>query len=180
MQLQETYQKDIRPALQKKMGKKNMLAVPRITKIVVNVGLGEALKDKKVIDAMSEQLALITGQKPKVTRARRAIATYKLRAGMPIGLKVTLRGKRMYQFLERLIAVVLPRVRDFRGIRKTAFDRRGNLNIGLQELTVFPEVNYQSLDRARGLEVTIVTTAETDDEGYALMDKIGIPFTKEI
>lgn len=178
MQLQQTYQKTIRHELQKELGLTNELDVPRMTKIVVNMGLGEALDNKKVLDLMSEQLALITGQKPMVTRAKRAIATFKLRAGMPIGLKVTLRSKRMFSFFEKLVGIALPRVRDFRGIPDTTFDSRGNLNIGFSELTVFPEVKYETLDKVRGLEVTMVTTARDPKSGKALMEKLGFPFVK--
>lgn len=179
MNLQEHFIKTVRPLLQKQFAIANALAVPRITKIVVNTGLGEAMEDKKILKAMSDQLGFITGQKPKVTRAKKAIATYKLRAGMPIGLQITLHGARMYQFLDKLIAITFPRVRDFRGIRKNTFDRRGNLNIGFQEITVFPEVKYETLDKVRGLEVAIVTTAQNDEQGYALLKNMGMPFVKD-
>ncbi|HLB60975.1 MAG TPA: 50S ribosomal protein L5 [Patescibacteria group bacterium] len=178
MSLQEEYTKNIRPALQKEMQTTNIMAISRMSKIIVNIGLGEALKDKKVLETMGDQLSRVTGQKPLVTRARRSIATYKLRAGMPIGLKVTLRGKRMYDFYEKLTRIVLPRVRDFRGISRKTFDGSGNMSIGFSEITVFPEIHYEGLDRVRGLEVSIVTTAKNDEEGRTLLEKLGMPFEK--
>ncbi|MBI4137539.1 50S ribosomal protein L5 [Candidatus Roizmanbacteria bacterium] len=179
MTLQQKYQSETIPALAKEFALANIQMVPKVDKIIVNMGLGEALKDKKVIDKMSEQLALITGQKPKVTRATKSISAFKLRAGMPIGLKVTLRGKRMYEFLERLTRIVLPRVRDFRGIDAKVFDGRGNMSIGFSEIVVFPEVNFESLDKIRGLEVVIVTTANNDVQAKVLLQKLGMPFKKE-
>lgn len=179
MSLQQTYKNDIMPALQKELALSNVHMVPKIEKIVVNMGLGEALKDKKVIKLMSDQLARITGQKPIATKATKSIATFKLRAGSVIGLKVTLRGKRMYNFIEGLIAVVLPRVRDFRGINPNSFDHRGNISIGFSEMIVFPEVDYDSLDKIRGLEVVIVTSTDIDDQARLLLKKIGIPFKIE-
>ena len=178
MTLLQTYRSETIPALSKELSIANVHMVPKVKKIIVNMGLGEALKDKKIIDKMSEQLALITGQKPKVTRATKSISAFKLRAGMPIGLKVTLRGKRMYEFLERLIKIVLPRVRDFRGINAGTFDGHGNISIGFSEMIVFPEVNFESLDKIRGLEVVIVTTATDDKQGKVLLEKMGMPFQK--
>ena len=180
MQLQKAYHENIKSELKKELGFANELDVPRLTKIVVNMGLGEAIDNKKILDSMAEQLALITGQKPMVTRAKRAIATFKLRAGMPIGLKVTMRGKRMFAFFERLVGIALPRVRDFRGILEKTFDKHGNLNIGFSELTVFPEVKYETLDKIRGLEITIVTTARDPQSGKALLEKLGFPFEKKV
>lgn len=177
--LQETYRKEIVPALSKELGMANRMAVPKLTKIVVGMGLGDALTDKKVLETMGAQLARITGQKPLVTRAKRSIATFKLRAGSPIGLKVTIRGKRMWTFLEKLIAIVLPRVRDFRGISKKGFDGKGNMTIGFSEMTIFPEINFEQLDKIRGLEVVLVTTAKTNEQLYKLLQKISFPFTKE-
>lgn len=177
--LQQKYQTEIQQQLLTELGKKNLLEVPRMVKIVVGMGLGEALNDKKILDKMGEQLARITGQKPMTTRARRAIATFKLRAGMPIGLKVTLRSGRMWAFLQKLIAIVLPRVRDFRGIPRRSFDKAGNITIGFTELTVFHETHYESLDTIRGLEVTMVTTAHNAKEAEALLVKCGMPFEKE-
>lgn len=180
MQLQQKYTDKIKTELGHELGLANSMAIPKIVKIVVNVGLGEAVSDKKILQSMGEQIALITGQKPLITKAKKAIATYKLRAGMPIGLKVTLRGKRMYHFLEKFIGITLPRVRDFRGVKASGFDRHGNLSIGFSEMTVFPEVNYQSLDRVRGFEITVVTTAKNKDEGKLLLEKLGLPFEKQV
>ena|SRR3989344_3971014 len=179
MNLEQTYKKDTVPALKKELGLSNVHMVPKVTKIIVNMGLGEALKDKKIIDSMAKQMALITGQKPLVTRANMSIATFKLRAGMPIGIKVTLRGKRMYEFLEKLIRVVSPRVRDFRGIDPNSFDGQGNISIGFSEMIVFPEIHYESLDKIRGLEVVIVTTARDDKKALMLLAKLGMPFHKK-
>lgn len=177
--LAKDYQTEIAPKLAKELNISNSHRVPRIQKIVINVGLGEALDDKKVLETMGNQVALVTGQKPLVTKARRAIATFKLRAGMPIGLKVTMRGQRMWAFLQKLIAIVLPRVRDFRGISAKGFDRDGNLNLGFPEISVFPEVQYETLDKIRGLEVTIVTTAKNALEGKKLLESLGMPFEKK-
>jgi large subunit ribosomal protein L5 len=178
MNMSERYQKEVAPKLAKELKFANVHRVPRITKIVINTGLGEAMDDKKILEAVGSQLSLITGQKPLVTKSRRAIAVFKLRAGAPIGLKVTLRGARMWAFLEKLIGIVFPRVRDFRGISARGFDRAGNLNLGFSEITVFPEVNYETLDKVRGLEVTIVTTAQNAEEGKALLAALGMPFEK--
>jgi large subunit ribosomal protein L5 len=178
MSLSEHYQQQVIPKMLSEMGVTNINRVPRVTKIVINVGLGEAMSDKKVLEVMGSQLSLITGQKPLTTRARRAIATFKLRAGMPIGLKVTLRNKKMWAFLQKLIAIVLPRVRDFRGVAIANIDRDGNLNLGFTEISVFPEVQYETLDKIRGLQVTIVTNAHKREEGHKLLEYIGIPFEK--
>ncbi len=175
----ETYKKTIIPTFKKEQGISNPMAVPRMTKIVVNCGLGEALTDKKVLEKMSEQLAVITGQKPQVTRAKRAISTFKLRAGDAIGLRLTLRGKRMYEFFNKLIAIALPRVRDFRGVPTTGFDGRGNYTLGISEQTIFPDLEYSMVDRVRGFEVTFVTTATNDDQGRLLLKLLGMPFAKE-
>lgn len=180
MTLQEKYQKEVMPALKKELGLANVLAVPKVEKIVVNIGLGEALTNKKALEIMSGQLGLITGQKPVVTRAKKAISSFKLRAGMPVGLKVTLRGKRAYDFLQKLILIVLPRVRDFRGISKKAFDGQGNLSLGFSEIIVFQEADYKSLDKVRGLEVTIVTSSKDDKTGRLLLEKLGMPFKKSL
>ncbi len=176
--LLERYRKEVAPALQQMFGYKNVMEIPRIEKVVVNVGLGEALQNAKALDNMSRDLAMITGQKPLVTRARKSIATFKLRKGNPIGLKVTLRGRRMYDFLDRLFNVALPRVRDFRGVSPDAFDGRGNYTLGIREHLIFPEVDYDKVDRVRGLEVTIVTTAETDEEARELLRLLGMPFRR--
>lgn len=179
MNLKDKYQKEVVPYFMKEKGVKNALAVPRLEKIVVSMGLGEALKNKNILPLMSDQLSLITGQKPIVTKAKKAVSAFKLRAGMPIGLKTTLRGKKMYDFLERVIAVVLPRVRDFRGLSKKSFDGQGNYTIGFSEMIVFPEVDYEKLDKVRGLEATLVTSAPDDQTGFEFLQKLGIPFEKK-
>jgi large subunit ribosomal protein L5 len=177
--LKEKYQKTISPRLAKEMGLKNILAVPQLEKIVVNIGLKEAMDDKKVIEAASNDLAVITGQRPKITKARRSIAGFKLRAGQPIGLAVTLRGQRMYDFLEKLIKVVLPRLRDFQGVSLAGFDGRGNYSLGIPEQIVFPEIDHAKVDKVRGLEITLVTRAKTNDEAKKLLALLGLPFEKE-
>jgi large subunit ribosomal protein L5 len=178
MTLQQKYSTEIKETLRKELAIANVEAVPKLTKIVVNVGLGEALTDKKVLEKVGQQLSVITGQKAAITRAKVSISTFKLRAGEPIGLKVTLRGKRMYDFFERLIRIVLPRVRDFRGISPRSFDGQGNYNLGLKEQIIFPEIEYGSIDKIRGLEITFVTSAKTDAAGLALLTKLGLPFEK--
>ena len=175
--LHERYRSEVVPALRRDFGYGNVHQVPRLEKIVVNVGLGEALKNAKAIDAATGDLALITGQKPVITRARRSIAQFRLRAGNPIGAFVTLRGERMWDFLERMVSMALPRIRDFRGLPGKSFDGRGNFTIGLREQLVFPEVDYDKIDRLRGLEVTIVTSARTDEEGRRLLEYLGMPIT---
>lgn len=175
--LHERYRSEVVPALRRDFGYRNVMEVPRLEKIVVNVGLGEALKNAKAIDAATGDLATITGQRPVVTRARRSIAQFRLRAGNPIGAFVTLRGERMWDFLDRLVAIALPRIRDFRGIPGKSFDGRGNLTIGLREQLAFPEVDYDRIDRLRGLEITIVTTAQSDEEGRRLFEYLGMPIT---
>lgn len=178
MGIQKDYQK-ILSELKKELQLTNIMQVPQLIKIVVNVGLGEALVDHKVIEKVAYQLSLLTGQKPQSTRGRRSIASFKLRAGEVIGLKVTLRGKRMYDFFEKLVRIVLPRIRDFRGISLSGFDGHGNYNLGLSEMSVFPEIDYGKLDKSRGLEVTLVTSAGNDRGGHALLTKLGMPFEKE-
>lgn len=179
MELQTRYESEIKELLKKELGLSNIMSVPKLLKIVVNIGLGEALTDKKVIERVSEQLATITGQKPSVTRAKISISTFKLRAGDKIGLKATLRGRRMYEFLEKLVRIVLPRVRDFRGISRRGFDGRGNYSLGLREQIVFPEIEYTKIDKVRGLEMTFVTSAGNDRAGYKLLSLLGMPFEKE-
>jgi len=174
--LKELYQEQVVPTLQKELGYENIMQVPRLEKVVVNIGMGEALQNAKALDAALQDLSIITGQKPIVTRARRSIAAFKLRTGNSVGVKVTLRGNRMWDFLDRLINIALPRQRDFRGISADAFDGRGNYSLGLREQLVFPEINYDKIDRIRGLEITIVTTAPTDAEGYQLLRHLGMPF----
>ena len=175
--LHERYRNEVAPALRRDFGYGNLFEVPRVEKIVVNVGLGEALKNAKAIDAATGDLATITGQKPVVTRARRSIAQFRLRAGNPIGAFVTLRGERMWDFLDRLASIALPRIRDFRGLPGKSFDGRGNFTIGLREQLVFPEVDYDKIDRLRGLEITIVTSARSDEEGRRLLEYLGMPIT---
>lgn len=176
--LKEKYQTEIVPALMKEFEFDNVMQVPKLEKIVVNIGLGEAVQNAKAIDAAVGDLTQITGQKPVVTRAKKSIAAFKLRAGMPIGAMVTLRGEMMYEFLDRLVAVSLPRIRDFRGISPNSFDGRGNYTLGVREQLIFPEIDYDKIDRTRGLEVTIVTTAKNDDEGRQLLAHFGMPFAR--
>jgi large subunit ribosomal protein L5 len=164
-------------SLMKRFGYTSPMAVPKLTKIIVNMGLGEAVSDPKVLDKAVEELTAITGQKPVITKARKSIAGFKLRAGMPIGCMVTLRKQRMYEFLDRLVNVALPRVRDFKGVSPKAFDGRGNYALGLREQIIFPEINYDKIDKVRGLSVSIVTTARTDEEGYQLLKELGMPFS---
>ena len=174
--LQDRYNTEIRPALVKEFGYTNPMDVPRLSKIVVNMGVGEALSDAKKMDAAAKELALITGQKPVVFASRKAIATFKLRAGQKIGCKVTLRRERMYEFLDRLVTIALPRVRDFRGVSSKSFDGNGNYNLGLKEQIVFPEIDYDAVDEVRGMDVAIVTTAKTDREAIALLKAFDMPF----
>ena len=174
--LQQRYAAEVVPALQKQFGYGNPMQVPKITKIVVNIGLGEALQNSKAIDAAVGDLTLITGQKPIVTRAKRSIAQFRLRTGNAIGAKVTLRGERMWDFLERLTRVALPRIRDFRGVPGKSFDGRGNFSLGFREQLAFPEIDYDKVDRLRGLEISIVTTAKTDEESKHLLELLGMPF----
>jgi large subunit ribosomal protein L5 len=174
--LKDLYREQVVPSLQKELGYQNVMRVPRLEKIVVNVGLGEALQTAKALDAAVEDIMIITGQRPIVTRARKSIASFKLRAGNPIGVKVTLRGNRMWDFLDRLCNVALPRQRDFRGISPDSFDGRGNYSLGLREQLVFPEIDYDKIDKIRGMEITIVTSAQTDEEGFHLLRHLGMPF----
>jgi large subunit ribosomal protein L5 len=177
--LQERFQKEVAPALYKSLNLENVMELPHIEKIVVNIGVGEALDNAKALDAAVEDLTKITGQRPVVTRARKSIANFKLREGRAIGVKVTLRGERMWSFFDRLVNIALPRVRDFRGISPNAFDGRGNYTLGLREQLVFPEIDYDKIDKVRGLEVTIVTSARSDEEGRQLLEMLGMPFRKE-
>jgi len=177
--LKQRYQEEIVPALMRSLNLKNIMDVPRIEKIVVNIGVGEALDNAKSLDAAVSDMMIITGQKPVITKARKSIANFKLREGRAIGVKVTLRGERMWSFLDRLVNIALPRVRDFRGISPNAFDGRGNYTLGLREQLVFPEIDYDKIDKLRGMEVTIVTTARTDEAGRQLLTMIGMPFRKE-
>ena len=176
--LRQRYHDEIVPALQREFSYANSMQIPRLDKVVVNIGLGEAIANAKALDAAVGDLATITGQKPIVTRAKRSIAQFRLRTGMPIGAKVTLRGQRMYDFLERTLALALPRIRDFRGIPTRSFDGRGNFSLGLREQLVYPEIDYDRIDRLRGLEISIVTTAKTDEEGRKLLELLGMPFQR--
>jgi large subunit ribosomal protein L5 len=177
--LKEQYFATVRDELQKKFGYANVNQIPKIEKIVVNMGVGEAAQDSKAIDGAVADLRAITGQQPIVTRARKSIATFKLRAGMPIGAKVTLRGDRMWEFLDRLICIAIPRIRDFRGISSKSFDGRGNFSMGVSEQLIFPEIDYDKIDRTRGMDITIVTTAPTNEEGKALLDAFHFPFKQD-
>jgi large subunit ribosomal protein L5 len=174
--LRQRYKQEIVPALQRDLGRENALAVPRLEKIVLNMGLGEATQNPKVLDSAVEELAAITGQKPVVTKAKKAIANFKLRAGLAIGAMVTLRGDRMYEFFDRLVNVALPRVRDFKGVTDRSFDGRGNFALGLREQVIFPEINLEKVDKVKGLTVVICTTARTDADGKALLRALGMPF----
>lgn len=176
--LKEIYKEEIAPALMEDLSIENVMEIPTIEKIVVNIGVGEALDNPKALDQAVRDLTTITGQRPVVTKAKKSIANFKLREGRLIGTKVTLRGDRMWAFLDRLVNVALPRVRDFRGISPDAFDGRGNYTLGLQEQLIFPEINYDDVEIVRGMEISIVTTAETDDQGRALLSRIGMPFRK--
>lgn len=174
--LREKYEKEVKPALIKEFDLNNPMAAPRIEKVVVNMGVGEATQNAKVLDPMANDLAQITGQKPVITRAKKSIAAFKVREGMPIGVMVTLRGDRMYEFLDRLINVALPRVRDFRGVSTKSFDGRGNYTVGLRDQLIFPEVDYSKVEKLKGMNVTIVTTARNDDQARALLRGMGMPF----
>ena len=174
--LRERYVKDVVPALSKEFGYTNIMAIPKVTKVVINMGLGEATSNAKIIDTAADELGKITGQKAAVRRATKSIAQFKVRQGMPVGAMVTLRGERMYDFLDRLIGIALPRVRDFKGISAKGFDGRGNYTLGLRDQIIFPEIDYMKVDKARGMNVSVVTTAKTDEEARKLLQLIGVPF----
>jgi large subunit ribosomal protein L5 len=174
--LKERYQKEVVPALRKEFGYENVMAVPKIRKVVVNMGLGEATSNAKIVDTGADELARITGQKPVTRRAKKSIAAFKVRRGMPIGTMVTLRGERMWEFLDRLMSIALPRVRDFKGVSPRGFDGRGNYTLGLRDQLLFPEIDYMKVDKARGMNVSVVTTAKTDQEARKLLQFIGMPF----
>lgn len=174
--LRERYQNEVAPAISKEFSITNPMAVPRVEKIVVNMGMGEAIANAKIIDTAADELRAITGQKPIVTKAKKSIASFKLRQGMPIGVMVTLRGDRMYEFLDRLITVALPRVRDFRGVSPKAFDGRGNYTLGVREQLIFPEIDFNKVDKTRGMNISIVTTARNDEQARALLKGLGMPF----
>jgi large subunit ribosomal protein L5 len=177
--LKERYDNELRPRLKDELGVKSIMQVPRIAKITLNMGVGEAKNDAKQLDAAIEELTIIAGQRAQVRRARKSVAQFKIREGMPIGAKVTLRGARMYEFLDRLISIALPRIRDFRGLNPQSFDGRGNYSMGVREQIIFPEINYDDVKEVRGLDVTITTTAETDDHARALLQAMGLPFSAE-
>jgi large subunit ribosomal protein L5 len=174
--LKERYQKDIAPAIAKEFGIENPMAIPRLNKIVLNMGMGEAIANAKVLDTAVEELKAIAGQKPVITRAKKSIASFKLRQNMPIGVMVTLRGEQMYEFFDRLVSIALPRVRDFRGVSPKAFDGRGNYTIGIREQLIFPEIDFNKVDKLRGMNISIVTTARDDDQARALLKALGMPF----
>ena len=176
--LQEKYQNSVRAELQNQFSYKSSMQIPKVEKIVINMGCGDAVANAKVLDDAVEELATITGQKPIITKAKKSIANFKLREGMPIGCKVTLRGTRMYEFLDKLVSIALPRVRDFHGINGNAFDGRGNYTLGVKEQLIFPEINFDKIKKVRGMDIVIVTTANTDEEGRALLTLMGMPFKK--
>jgi large subunit ribosomal protein L5 len=177
--LKTKYLEDIRPALVERFGYTTPMQAPKIVKVTVNMGVGDAKQDAKMLEAASEQLATITGQKPNIRRARKSIAQFKVREGMPVGVAVTLRGERSYEFLDRLMSVAIPRIRDFRGLNPRSFDGRGNYSMGVREQIIFPEVDYDEVDQVRGLDIAITTTASSDEEAFALLEAIGMPFARE-
>lgn len=178
MTFKEYYTTEIKPKLMTELGLKNINSIPKMVKIVINVGAGEASVNKKILPAIEEELRAITGQKPVITKAKQSISAFKIRKGMPIGIKVTLRGKRMYDFFEKLVKIVLPRFRDFSGIADTTIDKMGNFNLGVAEQTLFPEIEYDKIDKLRGLQVTVVTSAQSKEEGKKLLELLGVPFKK--
>jgi large subunit ribosomal protein L5 len=177
--LKTTYNDEIRPALKERFGYTSIMQVPKIEKIVLNMGVGEAKQDSKMLDNAAEQLGTIAGQKPNVRRARKSIAAFKLRDGMPVGLSVTLRQERAYEFLDRLLSIAIPRIRDFRGLNPRSFDGRGNFSMGVREQIIFPEIDYDAIDNVRGLDITVTTSAASDTEAYALLEAFGFPFSRE-
>jgi large subunit ribosomal protein L5 len=177
--LKTRYLEEIRPALVERFGYTSVMQAPRVEKIVINMGVGEAKQDSKMLDAATEQLATIAGQRPNVRRARKSIAAFKLREEMPVGLAVTLRDERLYEFLDRLLSVAIPRIRDFRGLKRTSFDGRGNYAMGVREQVIFPEIDYDAIDQVRGMDIIITTSARTDEEALALLESFGMPFTRE-
>jgi len=177
--LKDVYDKELIPQLTKEFSYKNVMEVPRLEKIVINMGLGEAIQNIKILDSAAQELSAISGQKPVITKARKSIASFKLREGMPIGCMVTLRKDRMYEFLDRLVNVALPRVRDFKGVSPKGFDGRGNYSLGVKEQLIFPEINYDKVDKIKGMNITVVTTARTDEEGRALLKLLGMPFRNQ-
>jgi large subunit ribosomal protein L5 len=176
--LKERYREEVMPVLMKEFGYRNVMEVPRPEKMTVNVGLGEAVADAKALDSASNDVAVVTGQRPVITRAKKSISNFKLRAGMPIGVMATVRGARMWEFLDRLVNAALPRIRDFQGVSPNSFDGRGNFSMGIREQLIFPEIEYDKIDRIRGLQVNIITTAKTDEEGKRLLELLGVPFAR--
>jgi large subunit ribosomal protein L5 len=177
--LKDRYNEEIRPALVQRFGYSSIMETPKLVKVTLNMGVGEAKQDAKMLEAARDQLATIAGQQPNIRRARKSVAAFKLREGMPVGLTVTLRQERAYEFLDRLTSVAIPRIRDFRGLSPRSFDGRGNYSMGIREQIIFPEIDYDSIDQVRGLDVTITTTAKTDAEAFALLDALGMPFSRE-
>jgi large subunit ribosomal protein L5 len=177
--LKQRYLEEIRPALMERFSYSTPMQAPRVTKVTVNMGVGDAKQDSRVLEAATDQLATIAGQRPSVRRARKSIAQFKVREGMPVGVAVTLRGERSYEFLDRLMSIAIPRIRDFRGLNPRSFDGRGNYSLGVREQIIFPEVDYDEIDQVRGLDITITTTAASDEEAYALLDALGMPFARE-
>jgi large subunit ribosomal protein L5 len=177
--LKDRYNDEIRPALVRKFGYSSVMQAPKLEKVTLNMGVGEAKQDSKMLEAAQEQLATIAGQKPNIRRARKSVAAFKLREGMPVGLSVTLRQERAYEFIDRLTSIALPRLRDFRGLNPRSFDGRGNYSMGIREQIIFPEIDYDAIDQVRGLDVTITTSAKTDAEAFALLDALGLPFARE-
>ncbi|MFH1003062.1 MAG: 50S ribosomal protein L5 [Chloroflexota bacterium] len=178
-ELKKKYRQEVVPGMMERYGYQNVMQVPRLEKLVLNIGVGEAVQNAKALEAAEKDLRTISGQQPVITRSKKSIAAFRLRAGMPIGMKVTLRGERMYDFFSKLVNAVLPRIREFAGVSPTAFDGRGNYTLGIKEQTAFPEVEYDKVDKIRGLEVSIITTAKTDEEGRHLLELLGMPFVKE-
>ncbi|ABY92181.1 MAG: 50S ribosomal protein L5 [Caldanaerobacter subterraneus] len=176
--LREKYEKEVVPALMERFGYKNIMQVPKVEKVVINIGVGEAKENPKALEAAVDDLTMIAGQKPVITRAKRSIANFKIRKGMPIGVKVTLRGERMYEFMDKLFNIALPRVRDFKGVSPNSFDGRGNYALGIKEQLIFPEIDYDKIDKIRGMDIIIVTTAKTDEEAKGLLELLGMPFAK--
>jgi large subunit ribosomal protein L5 len=177
--LKDRYNEEIRPALVRRFEYSSVMQAPKLEKVTLNMGVGEAKQDSKMLEAAQEQLATITGQKPNIRRARKSVAAFKLREGMPVGLSVTLRDERAYEFIDRLTSIALPRLRDFRGLNPRSFDGRGNYSMGIREQIIFPEIDYDSIDQVRGLDITITTSAPTDAEAFALLDALGLPFSRE-
>jgi large subunit ribosomal protein L5 len=177
--LRERYETEIRPSLMERFSYSSIMQAPRVVKVTVNMGVGEAKQDSNMLEAAQGQLATITGQKPNIRRARKSIAQFKVREGMPVGVAVTLRGERQYEFLDRLMSIAIPRIRDFRGLSPRSFDGRGNYSLGVREQIIFPEVDYDAIDQVRGLDITITTTASSDEESFALLEALGMPFSKE-